>query len=68
MIKLDTRLDHMTVDERLVREQGVAVITGTTFGLDQGCYLRVAYGALDADTIAEGMGRLVQGLKSIAGG
>ncbi len=68
LIKVDTKLAPMTVVERLVREHGVAVIPGTTFGLDQGCYLRVAYGALDADTIAEGMGRLVQGLKSIAGG
>jgi aspartate/methionine/tyrosine aminotransferase len=53
--------------ERLVREFGVAVIPGTTFGLEQGCYLRVAYGALDGDTIAEGIGRLVRGLKKLVG-
>jgi aspartate/methionine/tyrosine aminotransferase len=57
----------MQVVERLIREFGVAVIPGTTFGMQQGCYLRVAYGALDADTIAEGIGRLVRGLKSIVG-
>ena len=37
-------------------EFGVAVIPGTTFGLEAGLHLRVAYGALDADTIAEGIG------------
>jgi aspartate/methionine/tyrosine aminotransferase len=67
LLRVDTSLPPMTVVERLVSEFGVAVIPGTTFGMHQGCYLRVAYGALDADTIAEGIGRLVRGLKSIVG-
>jgi aspartate/methionine/tyrosine aminotransferase len=67
LLRVDTPLDSMAIVERLVREFGVAVIPGTTFGLEQGCYLRVAYGALDADTIAEGIGRLVRGLKTIVG-
>jgi aspartate/methionine/tyrosine aminotransferase len=67
LLRVDTRLEPMAIVERLIREFGVAVIPGTTFGMDQGCYLRVAYGALDADTIAEGTGRLVRGLKSIVG-
>ena len=58
LIRVDTPLGAMNVVERLVREFGVAVIPGTTFGLDQGCYLRVAYGALERDTIAAGVGRL----------
>ena len=61
------RWNRCSVVERLVREFGVAVIPGTTFGLEQGCYLRVAYGALERDTIAEGVGRLVRGLKTIVG-
>ena len=67
LLRVDTRHDPMAVVERLISDFGVAVIPGTTFGMDQGCYLRVAYGALDHDTIAEGMGRLVRGLKSIVG-
>jgi aspartate/methionine/tyrosine aminotransferase len=67
LIRLDAAMQPMEVVERLVREFGVAVIPGTTFGLEQGCYLRVAYGALDADTIAEGIGRLVRGLKKLVG-
>jgi aspartate/methionine/tyrosine aminotransferase len=65
LLRLDTPHDSMSVVERLIRDFGVAVIPGVTFGLEQGCYLRVAYGALDADTIAEGIGRLARGLTSI---
>lgn len=68
LLRVETPLDSMTVVERLIREHGVAVIPGTTFGMHQGCYLRVAYGALDSDTIAEGAGRLVRGLKAIVQG
>ena len=51
--------------ERLIREHRVAVIPGNAFGLDRGCYLRVAYGALAAETAAEGIGRLVTGLRAL---
>ena len=41
------------------------MIPGTTFGMEDGCYLRVAYGALQEETAKEGIGRLVQGLQKI---
>jgi aspartate/methionine/tyrosine aminotransferase len=63
-LKLKTELKAMTLVERLIQDYGVAAIPGDTFGV-KGCYLRVAYGALAADQIAEGMGRLVHGLRSI---
>jgi aspartate/methionine/tyrosine aminotransferase len=65
LLRLHTTLDPMQLTERLIREHGVAVIPGTAFGLDKGCYLRVAYGALQKQTTAEGIGRLVGGLKKI---
>jgi aspartate/methionine/tyrosine aminotransferase len=68
LVKIDTQLDPMTVVERLIRDFGVAVIPGSTFGVEQGCTLRIAYGALEADSVAEGIGRLVRGLKAIVGG
>jgi aspartate/methionine/tyrosine aminotransferase len=55
----------MELVERLVRDFGVAVIPGTTFGLRDGCYLRVSYGALTEETAAEGIKRLVKGLRSL---
>jgi len=67
LLRLDTSLDSMELVERLVREFQVAVIPGTTFGLNEGCYLRVSYGALTEETAAEGIRRLVKGLRTILG-
>jgi aspartate/methionine/tyrosine aminotransferase len=63
-VKVDSAMDPMTIAERLIREHRVAVIPGMTFGID-GCYLRIAFGALQKATVAEGMGRLVRGLGEI---
>ncbi len=74
LLKLDTPLSSLEVAERLVREHRVAAIPGSAFGLDgagggesggAGCHLRVAYGALQPQTVAEGVGRLVTGLRTM---
>jgi len=67
LMRVDTGLDPMTLAERLIREYRVAVIPGPAFGLHEGCYLRVAYGALQQETVEEGIGRLVTGLRQILG-
>jgi len=64
-LRVNTTADPMRVAERLIREHQVAVIPGTAFGLTHGCYFRVAYGALEQATVAEGIGRLVTGLRQI---
>lgn len=66
-LKVDTELDTMKLVEKLIREYQVAVLPGTTFGMVQGCYLRIAYGALIPETAAAGISRLVKGLKTIIG-
>ena len=43
----------------------LAAVPGTAFGLNDGCYLRVSYGAPDRETVAEGISRLVKGLRAI---
>lgn len=65
LLRLDTKLKPLPLVERLVREHRVAAIPGDAFGMHDGCYLRVAYGALQKETVAEGIGRLVHGLKAI---
>ena len=56
----------MELVESLIKHHGVAVMPGSTFGTPKNtCYLRIAYGALAKDTVAEGMGRLVKGLRSL---
>jgi len=65
--RVATSLDAMTLAERLIREHKVAVTPGTAFGMTDGCYFRVAFGALQRETVAEGIGRLVTGLRAICG-
>jgi aspartate/methionine/tyrosine aminotransferase len=65
LLRIDTSADPLVLAERLVREHGVAVIPGGTFGIEQGCYLRMSYGALDGELVAEGTGRLVRGLQAL---
>lgn len=65
LLRVHTDRDPMTIAERLIREHRVAVIPGPAFGMTDGCYFRVAYGALQKATIAEGIGRLVTGLRAI---
>ncbi len=65
LLKVETALEPMAIAERLIRDHKVAVIPGPAFGMTEGCYFRVAYGALQKATVAEGIGRLVTGLGSI---
>ncbi|MBN2243594.1 MAG: pyridoxal phosphate-dependent aminotransferase [Acidobacteria bacterium] len=65
LLRLDTSMDPMDLVARLVKEYGVAAIPGTTFGMDRGCYLRISYGALEKETVALGIGRLVEGISNI---
>ncbi len=64
LVRVHLPLDPMAVVERLIREHGVAAVPGTAFGMS-GCTLRVSYGALDADTVAEGITRLIDGLRAM---
>jgi aspartate/methionine/tyrosine aminotransferase len=64
-LRVNAEADPMRIAERLVREHRVAVVPGHAFGATSGCYFRVAYGALQKATVAEGIGRLVTGLRAI---
>jgi aspartate/methionine/tyrosine aminotransferase len=65
LLKVNTSIAPLVLAERLIREYKVAVIPGTAFGMTRGCYLRVAYGALQKQTVAEGIGRLVAGVGAL---
>ncbi len=68
LMKVETTQAPLALAERLIREHKVAVIPGDAFGMTDGCYFRVAFGALQKATVAEGVGRLVEGLKQIVVG
>ncbi len=67
LAKVRAEIDDLALTERLIREHKVAVIPGGTFGITEGCFLRIAYGSLGMDTAVEGIDRLVNGLRSILG-
>ena len=66
-LRLGAELSDMEVVERLIREHRIAAMPGSAFGMEDGCYLRISYGALDEATLEQGMHRLISGLNTIAG-
>ena len=64
-LNIDTKLSSIDVCERLIKEHGVAVIPGVTFGSVDGTYLRIAYGAMTPQTAGEGIERFVSGIAAI---
>ncbi|UCC98154.1 MAG: pyridoxal phosphate-dependent aminotransferase [Phycisphaerales bacterium] len=65
LLRVHKETNPMGLVRQLIERHKVAVIPGSTFGMEDRCYLRVAYGALQKDTAAEGIGRLVRGLQQI---
>lgn len=66
-LKINTDLNDLDLVRQLVKKHQVAVIPGSTFGMENGCYLRVAYGSLQLSTAEAGIKRLISGLKNICG-
>ncbi|MDJ0691572.1 MAG: pyridoxal phosphate-dependent aminotransferase [Xenococcaceae cyanobacterium MO_188.B32] len=64
-LKINTDISDFELAKELIQKYKVATIPGGTFGIDRGCYLRVAYGALQSDTARDGIQRLVKGLQEI---
>ena len=65
LLRVRTRLPDVRLVERLIAEHRVAVMPGSTFGITDSCSIRLSYGALERHTLAEGVRRLVGGLRSI---
>lgn len=64
-LQIQTNQDDLQLVRKLVAEYRVAVIPGSTFGIKDGCYLRVAYGSLQPSTAMMGIERLMRGLQNI---
>jgi aspartate/methionine/tyrosine aminotransferase len=67
VLKVNTSLNAFELVKKLIEEHKIAVLPGTTFGIHQGCCLRVAYGVLKPETAAPAIERLVTGLQVILG-
>jgi len=67
LLRIDSALTPLACVTRLIREHKVAVLPGDAFGLESGCRLRLAYGALEPATAIEGVGRFVSGVRALRG-
>ena len=65
LAKVETAARDLDLVQALIRDWGVAVLPGSTFGMVSGCYLRIAFGSLAPATVAEGLGRLRRGLEQL---
>ncbi len=66
-LKIKTQIKDFELVKQLIEKYQVAVLPGTTFGMTEGCYLRIAYGSLKQATAKEGIDRLKRGLRDILG-
>jgi aspartate/methionine/tyrosine aminotransferase len=65
LLKINTQLNDLKLTQQLIEQDLVAVIPGSTFGLKDGCYLRLAYGSLELSTAKTGIERLIKGLTKV---
>jgi aspartate/methionine/tyrosine aminotransferase len=65
LLRVHSQRTPLELAEQLIRQHRVAIIPGNAFGLERGCHLRLAYGALEKETAAEGVGRLAEGLRAL---
>lgn len=63
LVEFETQKQDLDLVHDLICDWGVAVLPGSTFGVSQGCTLRIAFGGLAPLTVAEGLGRLRRGLE-----
>ena len=59
LLNIDTKQDDMRLAQTLIEKHGVATIPGSAFGIEDGCYLRLSYGALTNEKIDEGLDRII---------
>jgi aspartate/methionine/tyrosine aminotransferase len=64
-LKIKSEINDFESVKTLIEKYRVALLPGVTFGMTDGCYLRLAYGALETATAAAGIERLVRGLKTL---
>ena len=65
LLQLESSLSSDQAMERLIHEHRVALVSGSSFGLE-GCCLRLSYGMLGSAELSEALERLVAGLWSLS--
>jgi len=60
----NTELTSMEFVKKMIYEHKIALIPGSTFGVEDGCFVRLAYGALKEENAPEAIDRFLKGLKN----
>lgn len=63
----DSNLKDMQVVQKLIQDYGVATVPGQAFGMENGCFIRASYGALEPTVAKKGIDRLIEGLTALIG-
>jgi len=66
LIEVSSALSSDALMERLIRQHGVALASGSSFGLQERSCLRLSYGMLEPSDLAEALRRLEDGLMAAA--
>lgn len=64
-LKANSDVKPIELVQKLVREFKVAVIPGTAFGSNRGCYLRLGFGAVTGNKFKEAIDRFCKGISSL---
>ena len=65
LLQLNSSLSGDAAMEQLIRQYRVALVSGSSFGLE-GCCLRLSYGMLGSADLSEALQRLVTGLWALS--
>ena len=63
--KLKSQQDDFSIAKALIEKHGIATIPGSAFEADNGCYIRISYGALTSNTVSQGIEKLINGLQHL---
>lgn len=66
LASLSQKLDDVKVCRELIQQHRVAVLPGSTFGIEDRLTLRISFGGISGDPLVEALRRLKQGLGDIA--
>lgn len=70
LAQIASSINELEFVKRLIQEHGVAVLPGAVFGAPTdpayGCRLRIAFGSVSKDELAEATSRLCNGIRAIA--
>ncbi|MEA5466044.1 pyridoxal phosphate-dependent aminotransferase [Leptothoe sp. PORK10 BA2] len=64
-LKVNSELSDLALVKQLIEKNKVATLPGQSFGMQDGCYLRISYGSLTLENASLGIDRLAKGIQEL---